>query len=84
MIAWGELIGPALTIEHLRPIADAGQLRDKLQELLAPTWSTLWRKAPKKKNTARTKRSVEIPGGHTSMYRLLRTATSTERKRLEK
>jgi hypothetical protein len=71
LIAWRELIGPTLTIECLRPIASPQETRKRLHELLAPTWTDRWLKEPKKKHQPPPKKTTEIPGAHTSVFRLM-------------
>lgn len=80
LIAWNELIGPALTIEHLRPLP---HLRDYLKTLLAGVWTDLWKKAPTKKRAPPQQASQNVPGAHTSMYRLLRNASQRRSRKKE-
>jgi hypothetical protein len=84
LIAWAELIGPALTIEHLQSIPTAAGLRDRLEELLAGLWTDRWRKAPKKKAAKPHQTKLEVAGSHASMYRILRDATASERRSRKK
>jgi hypothetical protein len=72
LIAWNELIGPALTIEHLQPLPN---LREHLKTLLADVWTDLWKKSPAKKRSPPRNASTKVPGQHTSMYRILRDAS---------
>jgi len=84
LIAWAELIGPALTIEHLQSTPTAAALRDRLNQLLADVWTERWRKAPKKKMPKPRGAWVEVAGSHTSMYRLLRDAAASDRRSRKK
>jgi Transposase DDE domain len=77
LIAWAELIGPALTVEHLQSFPKAADLRERLKELLADVWTERWRKAPRKKHAKPRQASAEVPGAHTSMYRILRDAAAS-------
>lgn len=76
LVAWSEMIGPTLTIQHFAPIHDAAELRKHLAAILEPAWSDLWLKAPPKKPTKPTKPTTQktIAGGHTSIYRALHPA----------
>lgn len=78
LVAWAELVDPALTVEHLQTLPTAAGLRDRLERLLAGHWTERWRKAPKKKAT-QPHRTIEVPGAHASMYRLIRDATASQR-----
>lgn len=80
LTAWAELLGPALTVEDLQPIPTAAGLRGRLQHLLSGLWTERWRKAPKKKRPRPHQTKVEVPGSHTSMYRLLRDAAAPKRR----
>jgi hypothetical protein len=73
LVAWNELLGPTLTLEHFAPLHDARKLRKYLTALLKPTWTDRWIKAPPKKNTKPPKQTP-TPGGHTSIYRVLQKA----------
>ena len=78
LIAWSELIGPSLTLEHLSPIHSTTRLRQRLTKLLADVWTPRWLKAPLKKRPP-PKQQKSVAGGHTSIYRALRAATSDKR-----
>lgn len=84
LIAWAELIGPVLTIEHLQTIPTTAGLRGRLEELLAGLWTQRWRKAPKKKSAKPHQTKLEVAGSHASMYRILRDAAASERRSRKK
>jgi hypothetical protein len=71
LIAWNELISPALTASDLTPIPTAAQLRDRLKYLLSDVWTDRWLKAPPKKRKTPHHDTAHIPGAHVSMYRLI-------------
>ena len=73
LIAWSEMIGPALTVQYFKPIHEVPQLRRHLSEIIGATWTKRWLKAPPKKKTKPPKQK-SISGGHTSIYRVLQKA----------
>jgi hypothetical protein len=73
LIAWSELVGPTMTIEYFGPITERPTLQRRLKQLLASCWTNRWLKAAAKKKT-RTPNQQAVPGGHTSIYRVLKKA----------
>lgn len=73
LVAWHELLGPTLTLEHFAPVHNAGELRKHLTALLKSTWTDRWIKAPPKKNT-KPPQQTPTTGGHTSIYRVIQKA----------
>jgi hypothetical protein len=82
LIAWEEVLTPAVTVALLRGQLTAAPLREKLRGLLREEWTERWRKAPPKKAPAPGQPAKQyIKGGHTSVYRLLQQARQQEKEK---
>jgi hypothetical protein len=61
-------------VDHFPPAQPALALKTVLLELYASVWEDRWLKSPKKKIPKSTEPKTPINGGHTSIYRILRSA----------
>jgi len=75
LVAWSEIVGPALTVDYFELNLSSTAMREELSELLNNVWSDLWKKSPKKKNPKKKPVTKQyIKGGHTSVARILENA----------
>lgn len=78
MIAWGETVTPAETIDHFEGKWTAARVKVRLSELLSGVWRDRWLKAPpKKKSPPREKVRKRT---HSSVYRILEAHQQRLRK----
>jgi hypothetical protein len=69
-IAWCKMLSLEETEDVLGPEAPPDELRSQLAELLKTPWTEWWAKRPNG-SKAGPRETTRIPGGHTSVYRLL-------------
>lgn len=75
LISLTVLADSATVIAYFQPAADADELKDQLQTLLADSWHDYWIKSPrKKKPPASIIKRRPVEGGHTSIHRILQAA----------
>lgn len=74
LVSLSTLIDSEEVVDHFPPAHTASDLKTYLRELLASVWEDRWLKSPKKKRARSTEAKKPINGGHTSIYRILRTA----------
>jgi hypothetical protein len=74
LISLSTLIDTQEVVDHFQPFVTAMELQTYLQGLFASVWEDRWLKSPKKKPPKSTEPKKPINGGHTSIYRILRTA----------
>jgi len=74
------LIDSPEVVDHFPPAQTALALKTYLRELFASVWEDRWLKSPKKKIPKSTEPKKPINGGHTSIYRILRTAKQNAAK----
>lgn len=70
LIAWHKLLSLSDTQAVLGPEQPPDELQSHLKELLKTPWTAWWTKRTGKANSA-PRETTRIPGGHTSVYRLL-------------
>jgi hypothetical protein len=68
LIAWREVVDPAATVACFTEPLTAGQVRRRLERLLAGVWTERWLKAPARKRRPVVKRGKRT---HGSVYRIL-------------
>ena len=73
LISLSTLTDAAEIVDHFHPVATASELKPYLEQLLASAWEDRWIKSPKKKIPKKSDPKKTIQGGHTSIYRILRT-----------
>jgi hypothetical protein len=67
-------------VDHFQPAETAAAFKTHLRKLFAWVWEDRWLKSPKKKIPKSTEPKTPINGGHTSIYRILRTAKQNAAK----
>ena len=80
LVSLSTLIDAQEVIDHFAPPQTATALKTYLRERLASVWEDRWLKSPKKKIPKSRDPKKPINGGHTSIYRILRTAKQTAAK----
>jgi hypothetical protein len=80
LISLSTLLGPPQLAGHFLPARTAPELKTYLRELLACVWEDRWLKSPKKNIPKSTEPKKPVSGGHTSIYRILRTAAQNSTK----
>lgn len=78
MIAWGETVTPAETIDHFAGKWSAARVKVRLSELLSGVWRDRWLKAPPKKKSPPQKKVRKRT--HSSVYRILEAHQQRLRK----
>lgn len=74
LIAWCKLLSLTDTTEVLGPEQPPDELQAELKEVLKTPWTHWWTKHTRHTNSA-PRETTRIPGGHTSVYRLLTETT---------
>jgi len=74
LISLSTLVDASQIVAHFQPATTALELKTYLGKLLASVWEDRWLKSPKKNIPKSTAPKKTINGGHTSIYRILRTA----------
>lgn len=79
LIAWTKLLDEAATETVLGPKLPPSHLRRHLQRRISQAWSDRWHKTPSTRHKPVEKKTY-IPGGHTSVQRLLLKAKTKRKK----
>ncbi len=67
-------------VDYFQPAVTAFELKAYLEQLFASVWEDHWLKSPKKKIPRTSEPRKTIKGGHTSIYRIIRTAMQQKQK----
>lgn len=73
LVSLSTLAERATVLEYFAPLGSAKEVKLLLESLLADAWEDEWIKSPNKKNPPKQNKKT-VPGGHTSIYRLIRAA----------
>jgi len=80
LVSLSTLIDAPEVADHFPSAPTATALKTHLRKLFASVWKDRWLKSPKKKPPKPTAPKIPINGGHTSIYRILRTANQNAAK----
>ena len=72
LISLSTLADRETVIDYFGPIANATELKTRLERLFADVWENHWIKSPKKNVPKSSKKKKTIAGGHTSIFRIIR------------
>ena len=74
LTALSTLLDQPAICDYFSPAATAQHMQARLEQLLGHVWEDRWIKSPKKKIPPATPAKKTIPGGHTSIQRILQAA----------
>lgn len=74
LISLSTLADRETVIDYFGPVANATELKTRLECLFANVWKNHWIKSPKKKVPKSSQKKKTIAGGHTSIFRIIRDA----------